>query len=97
MKYGTAIYRPVACAHVVAIVSPWYMRALGWLWEIFLTALLPAALVGILVGFLAGCTPGLTNDEIIAEVEKCRAAGMDAELLRSLSSRDMVQRVECRP
>lgn len=46
---------------------------------------------------LAGCTPAMTNDEIIAEVEKCRAAGMDAELLRSLSSRDMVQRVECRP
>jgi hypothetical protein len=46
---------------------------------------------------MCGCAQPMTNDEIIAEVAKCKAADMDAVGLRSLASLDQIQRIECQP
>lgn len=50
-----------------------------------------------LVLFVAcGPVPVMTNDEIIAEVEKCNAANMNAVVVRNGSRKEVV-RVDCVP
>lgn len=46
---------------------------------------------------LAGCGKELTNGEIIAETQKCEAAGMKAVLYRDVLGENKPRRVECAP
>ena len=41
---------------------------------------------------LSGCSPQMTNDEVIAEVKKCKDAGLDAYIINGDFG---TARVEC--
>jgi hypothetical protein len=53
-----------------------------------------AAIIMVCV-LLAACEPGMTNDEIIAEANKCTAAGL-VPLAMKLRWDDQTRRIECR-
>jgi hypothetical protein len=48
----------------------------------------------LLLALLAGCAPAMTNDQVIAEVQKCEKAGMRAVLIENLGF--LVTHVQCR-
>lgn len=55
---------------------------------------LAAMLGGLLM--LSGCG-GMTNDQVIAEVKKCHAAGMDARAYSNIVTEPEASHVVCRP
>lgn len=46
---------------------------------------------------LAGCTEPMSNEAIIAEVQKCESGGLRAAPLASALSNDRIFAIECRP
>lgn len=54
-------------------------------------------LVVVAVWWVCGCTHPLTNEQIIAECNKCKAAGLTPHVLANGLSDDRVFAVECRP
>ena len=48
----------------------------------------------LLVALLSGC--GLSNDEIIAETNKCRKAGFDIKIARDLRTNGILE-IQCSP